>query len=208
MRSRLSVRPVLPFALAVVSVLAVVGVAAAAGHGDEEKSGGLSFLQLHRYDLGIFTLIVFGLLVLILQRYAWPKISEGLQKREAVILGAREDAQKARQEAEELRARLQKDYADAHDKIRAMLDEARKDADALRAAEREAGAKDAQAERERARKELKAEEEAIRLELREYAVQLASMLSAKVIRRELSPEDHRRLLAESLAELKSGIVKA
>jgi len=181
--------------------------AAAFTHEEHKGSGGLEFTGLKRYDLGIYTLIVFGLLVLILNKYAWPKISEGLKKRESAILGAREEALAAQREAEGLRAKLQKDYAEAQDKVRVMLDEARRDADALRVSEREAGAKDAQAERERAKKEIEAQTEAIRAELHQYAVQLASMLSAKTIRRQLSPEDHRRLLDESLAELK-GATKA
>jgi len=35
-------------------------------------------------------------------------------------------------------------------------------------------------------------------------VALATSISAKVVRRKLSEEDHRRLLDESLAELKQG----
>src|SRR5947208_1940967 len=47
----------------------------AAGHGGEK--GGLDFTGIKRYDLGIYTLIVFGLLLFVLSRYAWPHISEG-----------------------------------------------------------------------------------------------------------------------------------
>ena len=50
-----------------------------------EKKGGLSFLALERYDLGIFTLIVFGLLCLVLTVFAWPKISVGLADRKSVV---------------------------------------------------------------------------------------------------------------------------
>ena len=170
--------------------------------------GKTSFIDIKRYDLGIYTLLVFGLLYLFIQFKVWPHIADGLKKREAGIQGARDEAQKARQEAEEIRARLQKDYADAQDKVRGLLDDARRDADALRVSEKEAGAKDAQAERERARKDIEAERDAIRQELRDYAVQLASTLSAKTIRRELSPEDHRRLLDESLAEMKKAVQNA
>jgi F-type H+-transporting ATPase subunit b len=174
-------------------------------HGHGEKKGGLDFTGFKRYDLGIYTLIVFGLLLFVLNKFAWPHIAEGLKKREATILGAREEAAKTRVEAEELRARLQKDLAEAQDKVRAMLDEARRDADALRASEREAGARDAQAERDRARKEIQAEKDAVLQELYQQAVQLASMMSAKTIRRQLSADDHRRLLDESLAELRGKV---
>ena len=185
-------------------VKAATGTADAHG----EKKGGLDFTGIKRYDLGIYTLIVFGILLFILNKYAWPHISEGLKKREAAIIGARDEAAKAKQEAEELRVKLQKDYAEAHDKIRAMLDEARRDADALRVTEREAGAKDAQAERERAKREIQTEKETVLQELYQQAVQLASMLSSKTIRRQLSADDHRRLLDESLSELRGSVGKA
>jgi F-type H+-transporting ATPase subunit b len=180
-----------------------------AAHGSESGMlDKLSFTGIKRYDLGIYTLIVFGLLLFILNKYAWPHISEGLKKREAAILGAREEAAKAKVEAEELRAKLQKDFAEAQDKIRAMLDEARRDSDALRVTEREAGARDAQAERERAKREIQAEKDAVLQELYQQAVQLASMLSSKTLRRQMSPDDHRRLLDESLAELRGSVGKA
>ena len=188
---------------------AVSPTAPADAHGhDVKKSGGLDFTGIKRYDLGIYTLIVFGILLFVLNKFAWPHISEGLKKREAAIIGARDEAAKAKQEAEELRAKLQKDFAEAHDKIRAMLDEARRDADALRVTEREAGAKDAQAERERAKREIQTEKDAVLQELYQQAVQLASMLSSKTIRRQMSADDHRRLLEESLSELRGSVGKA
>ena len=178
------------------------------GHSGHEAKGPLDFTGFKRYDLGIYTFIVFALLFLILSKFAWPHISEGLKKREAAILGAREEAAKAKGEAEELRVKLQKDYAEAQDKIRAMLDEARRDSEALRVAEREAGAKDAQAERERAKREIQTEKEVVLQELYQQAVQLASMLSSKTIKRQMSADDHRRLLDESLSELRDTVGKA
>ncbi|MBX9581240.1 MAG: ATP synthase F0 subunit B [Gemmataceae bacterium] len=200
-------RPMTLFAFAAAAVLVLSGVAGAAGDpahggGHGEGEGGLSFLQIKRWDLGIFTLIVFGLLLLVLHRFAWPKITEGLAKREAVILGAREEALKARQDVEEVRAKLQKEYADAQDKIRALLDEARRDASALRASEKEAGARDAAAERERAKREIEAARDAALEDIYEQAVDLATTLSAKTLARKITADDHRALLAESLAELK------
>ncbi len=177
------------------------------GHG-EKKKGGLDFTGFKRYDLGIYTLIVFGLLLLVLSKFAWPHIAEGLRKREAVILGARDEAAKTKAEAEELRARLQKDFAEAQDKVRAMLDEARRDADALRATEREAGARDAQAERERAKREIEAAKDVALDEIYRQAVDLATTLSAKTLSRQITADDHRKLLDESLAELRQGAARA
>ncbi len=192
----------LTFTLALVALVAVADPAlAAAAHGEAQQEGGLSFLDLQRYDLGIFTLIVFGLLCLILSSTAWPKIREGLAKREADIFNARDEALKAKKEAEDLRAELKAAQAKAHDEIKALLEEARRDAAALRATEKEAGVKDAAAERERAKREISAAKDAALSEIYEKAVGLATNLSAKTLGRSITADDHRKLLDESLAEL-------
>lgn len=161
----------------------------------------LDFTGFRRYDLGIYTLIVFGLLLLVLSKFAWPKIAEGLKKREASIIGARDEAQKSLRDAEELRVKLNKDIAAAQVQVREMLDEARRDADALRAQERESGAREAAAERERAKREIETARDVALDEIYKQAVDLATTLSAKTLSRQISADDHRRLLDESLAEL-------
>jgi F-type H+-transporting ATPase subunit b len=192
----------LTLAVALVTLVVVADPAlAAAAHGEPKQEGGLSFLDLQRYDLGIFTLIVFGLLCLILSYTAWPKIREGLAKREADIFNARDEALKAKKEAEDLRAELKAAHAKAQDEIKALLEEARRDAAALRATEKQAGVKDAAAERDRAKREISAAKDAALSEIYETAVGLATNLSAKTLGRSITADDHRKLLDESLAEL-------
>lgn len=169
---------------------------------ESEAGGGTSFIDLPaRWDLSIYTLIVFGLLFWLLSRFAWPKIQEGLQKREEAIAAARDEAIIARREAEELRVKLQADMAQAQDQVRQLLEEARRDAEALRVREREAGEKDAQLERERAKREIEQAKETALKEIYHYVVELAAMMSEKSLGRNISAEDHKRLLDESLAEL-------
>jgi F-type H+-transporting ATPase subunit b len=205
MRLRLSARPAVVFELALLALVVVAvepALAEEAGH--EQKTGGLSFLDLQRYDLGIFTLIVFGLLCAILYWFAWPKISEGLDRREAAITAARDEAIRVKREAEEIRAKLQSEFANAHGEIRAMMDEARRDAEVLRAKEREAGQKEAAAERERAKREIETAKDTALQEIYQRSIQLAALMSQKAIRRQMTVEDQNRLVEESLAELKAG----
>src|SRR2546423_15090488 len=67
---------------------------------------------LKRYDLGIYTLIVFGILVVVLGKYAWGPVMAGLDKREANLRKAHDDADAARAEAQralaDIQARLSK----------------------------------------------------------------------------------------------------
>ena len=153
------------------------------------------------WDLTIYTIVVFLILLAVLYKFAWPNIREGLDKRAGAITQARDDAVKAREEAEAIRADLAAQMADAQGKIRAMLDEARRDADVLRQTEKEAGVKDAQIERDRATREIESAKDAALQEIYLQAVDLASLMSSKAIGREISPADHTRLVDESLAEL-------
>src|SRR5215475_5958090 len=116
-------------------------VLAADSHGGESGGGvfdKLAFTGIKRWDLGLYTLIVFGLLMFILSKYAWPNIKSGLEKRETSILSALEQAKKDRADAEARLTDAKKQLVDAAQQAKAILDEARRDADALRVAEREA----------------------------------------------------------------------
>ena len=160
-----------------------------------------------RWDLSIYTLVVFVLLFLILRAFAWPAILSGMRAREQAMIDARDQAIAAKVEAEAIRGELQSRLAKAHDEVRAMMDEARKDAAKLRADEREVGVKEAAQERERATREITAARDSALQEIYQKSVALASLMSSKAIRRELSAADHDRLLDESLAELagKAGV---
>lgn len=205
------IRPVV-LALAVAGLLAAPSAliaapaadtqakAAAADHGHGADKLG-PFSDIKRYDLGIWTLLVFGLLFVILAKFAWGPFTEGLRKREEGILAARDEAVRARREAEELRGKLKAEFDAAHEKIRALMDEARRDADALKATEREAGAREAATERERAKREIETAKEQALQEIYQKSVQLAALMSSKAVRRTLTADDHARLVDESLAEL-------
>jgi len=204
-----SICPLVVLAVLAVLVLADPALAAAAAdpHAHPEKKGGLDFTGIQRWDLGIYTLIVFGLLIAILSIFAWPAIKEGLEKREATIRNAHEEIKKDREEAKAALVEAKKQLDATALQIKGMLDEARRDADALKVTEREAGVKDAAAERERAKREIDAAKDAALKEIYEQAVKLAALMSEKALQRSISAEDHRRLLDESIAELK-GVSKA
>lgn len=195
--------------IALLVVLAVPAFALAAGHGDEKPvglaDGKAAFIDIHRYDLGIYTLVVFGLLFFVLAKFAWGPFTQGLRKREQGLLDLRNQAAADRAAAEEMRARLERDMAETRTQVRGMLEEARRDADALRATEREAGAKDAAAERERAKREIEAAKDAALNDIYKQAVELATLLSAKTLSRQITADDHARLLDESLAELRQTV---
>jgi F-type H+-transporting ATPase subunit b len=169
-------------------------------HGHEKDKIGFAGI---RYDLGIYTLLVFGILMFVLARYAWPHIREGLDKREVNIRSALDQAKQGQAEATALLAAAKRQMDEGAAQVKAMLDEARRDADVVRAGEREAAARDIAAEKDRAKREIAAEKDAILKDVYDQSVKLASLMSEKALRRSVSADDHRRLLDESLAELRS-----
>ena len=188
------------FAPALLALVAFAAPAFAAGEGQR----GIFDLPA-RWDLSIYTLFVFLVLLGLMAKFAWPAITKGIQAREDLIVQVRDEAMLARKEAEGIRADLAVKMGQAHDEIKALLDEARKDADKLRATEREVGLKEAAAERERAVREIEAAKGQAIAELYQRSVQLASLMAGKAIRREINPGDHARLIEESLAELKTSV---
>jgi F-type H+-transporting ATPase subunit b len=187
-------------ALAVVAWAAGPAWAAeGAGHAKEEKPGILS----PRFDLGIWTIVVFALLLFVLRRFAWGPMLEGLRNREETIRGALDEAHRARDEAHRLRDQLQGEVSRAHEKVREILDEARRDAqhttDEMLARTRA----EIQTERDRLRREIDVARDQALQDLWNQAAQLATLISAKAIRRSLNPDDHRNLVEEAVAELRN-----
>ena len=178
------------------------------GHGGEAKSGKLDVADkfgLKRYDLGIYTLIVFGLLVFVLGRYAWGPMMSGLDKREANMRKIHADAEAARDESKKALAEVQARLAKTNDEVRGMLDEARRDAQGVRDKMKADVAVEIQAERDRIRREIETAKDAALIEIYQQAVQLASLISSKAVHRELTPADHARLLDDALTDLKSNM---
>lgn len=158
-------------------------------------------LMTIKADLAIWSIAVFLLLFFVLSKFAWGPMLEGLHKREHNILSALDDAQKARAEAQTLREQLQVEMNKASEKVREMLDEARRDAQLATESMIDKARAEIQSERDRLRKEIQTATDQAIQELWKQTAQLATLVSSKVIRRQLSVEDHRHLVDEALTEL-------
>lgn len=156
-----------------------------------------------RWDLGLWTLIVFGLLLFILGRTAWPAMLQGLKQREQNIVDAATAAEKARNEAEGIREQLRGEMARANDTIRGMMDDARKDATAAKDDMLNAAKTEIATERDRLRRDIETARDQALMDIYNQSTQLAALISAKTLGREVRPDDHKRLFDESLAEFKS-----
>lgn len=172
-------------------------------HGDahkgEHKSSTLFEFALEQ---SIWTLTVFILLLIVLRKFAWGPILEGLGKREEHIRLAVEEAKLARQETEKVREEFKAEMARAYAEIPKIMEEARKDAANLREEMKSKAASDIQGDRDRLRREIETARDQALQEIWSQAANIATLISAKAIGRSLTEEDHRRLNEEALAEAK------
>jgi F-type H+-transporting ATPase subunit b len=180
--------------------------AAAAHAGGEPHAAGHAAAEPNIFeyalDLTIWTIVVFLCLLFILGKYAWKPMLEGLKRREENIRAALDEAQRARADAERVRAEFQAEMNRASEKVRDMLDEARKESLSLKDEMLGQAKAEIQKERERLRREIETARDQALQEIWNQAARLATSISAKAIRRQLTEEDHRRLVEESLAELR------
>jgi F-type H+-transporting ATPase subunit b len=183
-----------------LATLSTVVLAATEGGAAAEEEGG-SFLVEPGLGLMIWTLLVFLGAFLLLRKFAWPQITEALDKRQRAIEESIDTAEQTRAEA----AKLLEEY-------RERLREARSQADDIVARARKAGevqereALDAaRAKREelleQTRRDIQAETRRAIQEIRGEVADLTVLATEKVTRKTLDEQDQRRLVEEALREL-------
>ncbi len=145
------------------------------------------------------TIVVFGITYFVLRYNVWPKLSKGLDERNAKILHEIESAEAARAAAAAKQKEFEAKLSEALEQSAVMIREARAEAvrlgDEIRAkseAELSERAKRAREEIEGARRQAVAELEA-------HAAALAVSIAGRILQRELKPADHQRIVEESLA---------
>lgn len=149
-------------------------------------------------DLAIWTAVVFAVLLLVLRRFAWGPIVEGLEKRELRITESIAAAEKANADAKLLLAEYDQKLASAAGEVRAILDEARRDAEHTQQEILAKARADAQAERDRTLREIETARDGALKELGERAANLAVDLAGKIVGARLNTGDHQRLIEEAL----------
>ena len=94
-----------------------------------EEEGG-SFLVSPNVGLMIWTLLVFGISLWVLGKYAFPRIAEALDRRQKAIEDSIDAAEKTRKEAEEILAEYRERLAEARGQADDIVSRARKTGEA------------------------------------------------------------------------------
>ncbi len=182
--------------LVAAGVLGGVSVALAWGQ------GGRTVFQPDRLWNAMIATVTFVVLLLILGRLAWKPVLRAMQAREQALADIVAETQRRKAESEELLGEYKARLAAAEEDVAAMIEHSREQAEATREeivahAKKQAAAAIAEAQRQIDQ----AKREALN-EIYRNTADLATDVASKIVRKEITPADHDRLVDESLKRLR------
>jgi F-type H+-transporting ATPase subunit b len=163
-------------------------------------SGG-SFLITPDVGLMIWTLLLFGISMVVLWRLAFPRISEALDRRQKAIEDSIDAAEHTRQEADQLLADYRERLREARGQADEIIERARKAAEAHERAATDDAREKREQMMEQTRREIESETRRAIDEIRREVADLTVLATEKVTRKTLTEDDQRRLVDDALREL-------
>jgi F-type H+-transporting ATPase subunit b len=173
------------------------------------EGGGEAQPSLLAGDIGnvVWTLLIFVLVLAVLGKFAWGPILSTLQARESFIHEALAKAKADRDAAEARLKEYEERLASARGEATAIVEEGRRDAEVVKRKIEEDARQAANQAIERARHEIQMATNTATQELYQLSARLATEMAARVIGRELSPQDHERLIAEAIDGISTGTAR-
>jgi F-type H+-transporting ATPase subunit b len=151
--------------------------------------------------LMVWTVIAFGITFFLLRRLAFGRIQAIIDARRDRIREALDEADKARHESRQLRELTLKEREEAKLDRERILDESRRQAQALFDQARKRADEDLRERLEKNQKEIEAENRRILEQIRRDVVELTLLAAEKVTGKTLDAKDQRRLIDETIEEL-------
>lgn len=158
-------------------------------------------LDIHT-GLGIWTVIIFLLLLAILYKLAWKPILAGLDERTRTIRDSLQHAEHARKEAERAKEEYEKMMAAARLESQELIAKGRKTAESVRQELVDKAQKEAETLMERAKREIGLEREKALEEIKRTAGELSINIATKIISKSLSAKDHQDLIRQALLDMR------
>lgn len=156
-----------------------------------------------RSDKTLFSLVVFGLLLVGLYLLAWKPITEGLGKREADINGLIAKTQKASEDAADKLKQYELQLQTAAQEAQNVIAQARRDGEASAQRIIAEAQNEAIRRKDQAIAEIDSAKRAAISELSNKSTDLAFSLAKRIVGRELRKEDHQQLIQDVLNQLPS-----
>jgi F-type H+-transporting ATPase subunit b len=169
----------------------------------KDATGQLGAAQEISWGLATYTFIVFIGLVAVLSAFAWKPIMGALDEREKSMDGKIAEAKQMFAEAETKLAEYKQQIANAQKEIQQSREQVMRDADEKRQQIINDAQAAGKAERDRAVLEIDAAKSQAISELTQQSVNLAVDLAGKIVKKQLTADDHAQLINEAIRQLPS-----
>jgi F-type H+-transporting ATPase subunit b len=160
-----------------------------------------NFLVSPNVGLMIWTLVVFGLTMLLLWKVAFPRIGEALDKRQRAIEDSIDAAERTRREADQLLAEYRERLAEARGQADEIVSRARRTAENAESDTLAEARQKREEMMEQTRRDIEAETRRAIQQIRAEVADLTILATEKVTRKSLDTDDQKRLVEEALGEL-------
>ena len=150
------------------------------------------------YGTIFWMLLIFGIALYILKKFAWKPILKALKDREASIANALQSANKAREEVKGLKADHDKIIAEARREKEIILKEAKEVKDKLLAEAKHQAAIEGTKIVEAARQQIEAEKKAAINEMKQQVAELSVAVAEKILKSEFKDKKVQEKMAEDL----------
>lgn len=149
----------------------------------------------------VFQIVNFVVLFLLMRRWFFRPVAAYLERRQQHVESMLRDAEKARTEAEESRKDYEQRIREASREAQEIVDRAKDYARDLTAQLAEEARREADRIIQAARVEIQSEKERATREIRDQVVDLSLEVARKVLRREVRPDDHARMVDEFVSRI-------
>jgi len=155
---------------------------------------------INDFSFGLFfwQILLFVLLVLLLKKYAWKPILDAINDREEGIKNALAEADKARQEMQNINADNERILKEARNERDSMLKEARDIKNNLIEDAKEEAKSQANKLMEQAKSAIQSEKLAAITDIKNQVAELSMNIAEKVVKDELSNKDKQLKLVEQM----------
>ena len=159
---------------------------------------------LVQLDPGLFvwTILTFLLLLFVLAKFAWKPLLKMLNDREELIRSSLEDAEKAKEKLERLNAEGEAIINQARSEAQSILSEGKTAAAKLKDETLDVAKEQAKQIASEAEKQINIEKDKAIAEIKSEVVNLSMSIAEKLINKNISPEDNKALIDESLSSVK------
>ena len=148
----------------------------------------------------VWMLIIFGIVLFILRKFAWKPILNALKDREDSISQALNSAEEAKKEVAGLKADNEKIIAEARQEKNIILREAKEIKEKIITEAREKAAEETNKSIVLAKQQIEAEKTAAINEMKRQVAELSVLIAEKVIRKELSNKAEQEKMVDGLID--------